>query len=270
MDPKSEAGFDLLQPEAIALALKAQGFSEHVLRYQATTSSTNADVLAHYEAHGQLAIATSEMQTAGKGRRGRQWHSPYAQNIYCTVAIEKKLSASCLGLLSIISGIALCEALAVSGIEGVQLKWPNDLYFQGAKLGGILIESKPTTNNGYFFAIGFGLNVHMTQAELGSIPQAATSLDLIQSEVVDRQQVLLAAIAQVLTRIQQFDEHQVTSLINEFKQYDAFHAQKICVLNGEEEIQGMNLGINQYGHLILQTEQGLRNFSAAEISVRGL
>ena len=270
MDVQLESGFGLLQPEEIRQALAVKGLSDHVLLYEPTTISTNTDVLAHYDRHGQLAIAICEMQTAGKGRRGRQWHSPYAQSIYCTLGIEKSLPASHLGLLSIVSGIALCDALLSCGIEGVQLKWPNDLYYQKKKLGGILIESKPTANDGYFFAIGFGLNVHMTQAELDDIPQAATSLDLIQSETVNRQQVLCAAIEQVLTRIQQFEEDDVATLIDEFQQHDAFHAQTICVLNADEEIFGVNSGINQYGQLKLQTDQGPAVFSAAEISMRSV
>jgi len=259
-----------LQPEEIRKALAAKGLNEHVLLYESTTDSTNADVLAHYEKHGQLAIAICETQTAGKGRRGRQWHSPYAQNIYCTLSVEKTLPASYLGLLSILSGIAICEALLSCGIEGVQLKWPNDLYFQNKKLGGILIESKPVANDRYFFAIGFGLNVHMTQSELDEIPQAATSLDLIQSDTVNRQLILMAAIERVLTKVQQFDESHVAALIDAFAQHDAFHAQRICVLNADEEILGVNAGINQYGQLKLQTEQGQVVFSAAEISMRGV
>lgn len=270
MDSQLESGFDLLQPEEIGEALIAKGLNNHALLYASTTDSTNADVLAHYEKHGQLAIGICEMQTAGKGRRGRQWHSPYAQNIYCTLGIEKSLPASHLGLLSILSGIALCEALLTCGIEGVQLKWPNDLYFQRKKLGGILIESKPAANGRYFFAIGFGLNVHMTQTELDDIPQAATSLDLIRSETVNRQLILLTAIERVLTKVEYFEEGHVAALIDEFQQHDAFHAQKICVLNADEEIFGVNSGINQYGQLKLQTDQGLAVFSAAEISMRSV
>jgi len=270
MGSRSESNFQLLQPDAIRASLAAKGFSDHVLLYESTTTSTNADVLKHYDNHQQLAIAICESQTAGKGRRGRQWHSPYAQNIYCTVGIEKSLPASRLGLLSIVSGIALCHALSACGIEGIKLKWPNDLYYQRHKLGGILIESKPTLNNSYFIAIGFGLNVHMSQSQLDDIAQPATSLSLIKSEIVDRQDVLIGAIAAVLGKIQQFGESDIASLIDEFRQHDALHAQKIYVLNDEEKIHGINSGINEYGQLKLQTEQGLAEFSAAEISMRGI
>jgi len=85
MGSRSESNFQLLQPDAIRASLAAKGFSDHVLLYESTTTSTNADVLKHYDNHQQLAIAICESQTAGKGRRGRQWHSPYAQNIYLNI-----------------------------------------------------------------------------------------------------------------------------------------------------------------------------------------
>ena len=269
MDSKSESDFRLLQPEAIRASLAVKGFTDHVLLYESTTASTNTNVLKHYDDHEQLAIAICEKQTAGKGRRGRQWHSPYAQNIYCTVGIVKSLPASRLGLLSIVSGIALCNALSASGFEGVKLKWPNDLYFQGHKLGGILIESKPTLKNDYFFAIGFGLNVHMSQSQLEDIPQPATSLGMIKSKLVDRQDVLISTIEAVLSKTQRFEETDVGALIDEFQQHDAFRGERISVLTAENEIYGVNSGINQYGQLKLQTDQGQALFSAAEISMRG-
>lgn len=262
---------ELLQPAKIESELVSKGLSDHLLLYRPETLSTNIDVLQHYEQTRQLSIAICEKQSAGKGRRGRQWVSPFAQNIYCTIGLIESLPASHLGLLSIVSGIALCRALSSCGIEGVQLKWPNDLVFanghQKQKLGGILIESKPVAN-GYFLAIGFGLNVHMTRLELDAIPQATTSLSLITEKQLKRQTLLLAAIKSVIDAINLFDGSKIQSLVDEFTQHDAYSDQQICVLNADEEIHGINAGINHSGQLLLKTEQGLLAFSAAEISLR--
>lgn len=264
---------DLLQPAEIESELVSKGLNDHLLLYRPQTRSTNIDVLQHYQHTGQLSIAICEQQLAGKGRRGRQWVSPFAQNIYCTVGIIKSLPPSHLGLLSIISGIALCRAIASCGIEAVQLKWPNDLVFANGhlkqKLGGILIESKPVAN-GYFLAIGFGLNVHMTRHELDAIPQAATSLSLISKKQLKRQTLLLAAIESVIDAIDLFDGSNIQSLVDQFSRHDAYSDQQICVLNVDEEIHGINVGINHSGQLLLKTEQGLLAFSAAEISLRAI
>lgn len=249
-------------------ALNLRGLQEFPLLYKEVTDSTNVDVLNHYQAHQQQSIAICEMQTAGKGRRGRQWVSPRAQNIYCTIGIEKSLPPEQLGLVSILSGIALCQALSASGIANIKLKWPNDLYFEMQKLGGILIESRPVADGAYFFAIGFGINVHMTQVQLDKIPQAATSLDLISRNRVNRQQVLLAAIEAVIEKVRNFDEARATNLSKEFAQIDAFYGRSIRVISSDSEVLGRNAGINQNGQLILETEAGPQIFSAAEISLR--
>lgn len=264
---------DLLQATELEAELAALGLNQHALLYRRETQSTNIDVMQHYQQTGQLSIATCEKQTAGKGRRGRQWVSPFAQNIYCSIGMKKSISPSLLGLLSIVSGIALCRAISDFGIHNVQLKWPNDLVYQKDrqkyKLGGILIESRPAADH-YFLAIGFGLNVHMTQAELDAIPQAAISLALISNQALRRQTILIAAIEAVVNDINLFDEAKVESLVDEFTRHDAFYQQPILVLNADEEIYGSNAGINHSGQLLLKTEQGLLSFSAAEISLRAI
>ncbi len=262
---------DLLRPAEIERELMALGLDEYLLLYREETQSTNIDVIQYYEQTRQLSIATCEMQTAGKGRRGRHWISPFARNIYCTVGLVKSLPASHLGLLSIVSGIALCRALASCNIERVRLKWPNDLVFDDGnrkqKLGGILIESRPVSD-GYFLAIGFGLNVQMTREELDTIPQASTCLGLISRRQLKRQVILMAAIKALIGAIHRFNESTIDHLVDEFAQYDAFVNQRVCVLYADDQIIGFNNGINRSGQLLLNTDQGILTFSAAEISLR--
>ncbi len=266
----TECAFETLQPEEIEVALRSMGLSNHQLQYREVSESTNSDVLNYYQTHQQPSIAICEKQTAGKGRRGRSWHSPFAQNIYCSIGIEKTIAAGQLGLMSIVSGIALCRALSTCGFDEIKLKWPNDLYHQKQKLGGILIESKPAGNDGYFLVIGFGLNVFMSRQQLDEITQAATSLSLINQNEINRQQILLTAIEAVMAEIQNFDESSIPEVIQKFMRNDAFHQQSIAVLNAGDEICGINKGINPSGLLRLATEEGEQTFSAAEISLRGL
>jgi len=169
-----------------------------------------------------------------------------------------------------VTGIALCRALERCGVEAVQLKWPNDLYFRQHKLGGILIESKPVGAADYFLAIGFGINVKMSADDLAAIPQAATSVDLISEDAIPRDALLLEAIRQVVEMIDGFVESTIPRLIGEFNAQDALRGQRICVTTNERTIQGINAGINSSGQLQLDSEQGRLTFSAAEISLRGV
>ncbi len=239
-------------------------------QYRLLTESTNADVLRRFENQQKPCIALAEMQTSGKGRRGRHWISPFARNIYCTIGISRSIKPHNLGLISIVTGIGLCKALNHSGVNGVMLKWPNDIYYQNQKLGGILIESRPTTAGHYHFAIGIGINVSMTAEDLEDIPQAATSVNLICGNPISRNLLLAQVIRQVVPMIHGFDESSIPRLIEEFNEFDAFHNQRIRVTTSSRTIYGVNRGINTSGQLELETEQGRQQFSAADISIRGM
>ena len=237
-------------------------------RYSLETDSTNVDVLAHYDEYRREVVAFSETQNAGRGRRGRQWHSPYASNIYCTVGIFKALPANRQGLLSIVTGLALCHALRQSADASVSLKWPNDLLFDGRKLGGILIESRPHDAERFFFAIGFGLNVFMQAPELAEIAQPAASLDQVSDRVLDRTELLSAAIEGVVQAVRVFDPDDVEPVIAEFEAFDAYFGQEVEVTSASASVRGINRGLAPDGQLRLETENGEVLHSSAEISLR--
>ena len=264
-----ESDLELIDVQQIQTQLASAFGDRFKCRYRLVTRSTNSDALDFFQQNQQPCIALAEMQTAGKGRGGKQWVSPFARNIYCTIGMLKSIRASTLGLLSIVTGIALCRALEHCGVDGVQLKWPNDLYFQQQKLGGILIESRPENTGEYFVAIGFGINIMMGAEDLAVIPQAATSINMINRDVVPRDTLLLESIKQVVTKIDAFDESVIPSLIDEFNAHDALRGQRICVTTNEQTVHGINAGINSSGQLQLDSEQGRLTFSAAEISLRG-
>ncbi|MCP4333568.1 MAG: biotin--[acetyl-CoA-carboxylase] ligase [Gammaproteobacteria bacterium] len=238
--------------------------------YREQTGSTNTDVLDYHTNHGREVVAVSETQSSGRGRRGREWLSPFACNIYCTVGIAKKIHASQQGLLSIVTGVALCRALRHVADAEVKLKWPNDVLCDGRKLGGILIESRPLDAQRLYFAIGFGINIFMNSDELAAIPQAVTSLDRVTSTRLDRSEVLIAVIESVIESIRVFDQAEVAELTSEFAQLDAFHGRRIEVVSAQNRITGINRGVAPDGQLRLETEHGIETHSAAEISLRGI
>ncbi len=254
-----------IDADRVRAAVERHGFDWH---YRETTESTNVDVLNHFARHRREVVAFGEAQSAGRGRRGRHWVSPFAQNIYCTVGIRRALPARYQGLLSIVTGLALRAALAqASGVEA-GLKWPNDILHGGRKLGGILIEARPVDEDCYFFAIGFGLNVAMDAAALAEIPTAATSLAEIGATRVDRSALLIALLDAVIDAIRAFEPAAVDALIGEFRRHDAFHDQLVEVTHGGQTLRGVNRGIDPGGQLRLETENGIELHSAAEISLR--
>jgi BirA family biotin operon repressor/biotin-[acetyl-CoA-carboxylase] ligase len=249
----------------VGRAVAAQGFDWH---YLPETGSTNADALQYQASHGCDVVAFSEAQNAGRGRRGRQWLSPYARNIYCTVGISRTIPAARQGLLSIVTGVALCRALRAATGLIVQLKWPNDLLLDEKKFGGILIESRALADEQFFFAIGFGLNLLMHDDELASLDRPATSLGQSLPGALDRNALLVASIEAVITTIRDFEVDSVAQLISDFAGFDAYRDEIVEVVSGEQCINGVNRGIDASGQLRLETPQGIELHSAAEISLR--
>ncbi len=254
-----------IEAERLRQRVEAQGFDWY---YRDETGSTNADVLQHYRDHRREVIAVSETQSAGRGRRGRQWHSPHGRNIYCTIGLLKSLPPNRQGLLSIVTGLALCRAIEASTATRVRLKWPNDLLAEGRKLGGILIESRPHDAESFFFAIGFGINLFLHADEIAAIAQPVTSLERQSEAVPDRGRVLDAAIESVVTAIRDFEPSQAPGLVEDFREYDALHGDEVEVISAGGRLVGINRGITVDGELKLETEDGVQLQHAAEISLR--
>ena len=180
----------------------------------------------------------------------------------------KQLPANRQGLLSIVTGIALCRMLRRDTGAEVWLKWPNDLLLDGCKLGGILIEAQPRAAGGFFYAIGFGVNVFMPGDELAAIEQPATSLQQAAAQPVDRSALLAAAIDTVVEAIRAFAPEASEAVIDEFARFDAFHGEPIELLLADEVVRGINRGIDHSGQLKLETEGGIELHAAAEVSLR--
>ena len=255
-----------IDAERVRQAVAALNLDWH---YRAETGSTNADALQHHAATARNVVAFGEAQTAGRGRRGRQWLSPAARNLYCTVGLRRTIDPASQGLLSIVTGIALCRALRDhTGLE-IALKWPNDLLLAGDKFGGILIESRASDDEQVFFAIGFGLNLFMPEGELDALDRPATSLHYHVDDVLDRSALLIATIEAVHDAVTGFAVEGVDALIAEFARYDAYHDETVEVIGLDGSVCGINRGIDARGQLRLETGAGIELHSAAEISLRG-
>ena len=155
--------------------------------------STNDVVRERVRAGGcRGMVAFAEQQTAGRGRRGKSWHSPAGANIYCSVGWQCQGALASLSGLSLAVGAILAESVAAHlGIQ-LQLKWPNDLFYQERKLGGVLVELLGEQDGGHNAVIGFGLNVSMGRDDNGMIGRPWTDLATASGSEVDRN--LLAAI----------------------------------------------------------------------------
>jgi len=235
------------------------------LLYLDSCESTNIECL---KLSADYAVVIAEHQTAGRGRRGNNWHSPLSQNIYCSIGLNKPIKAEYLGLISLLVGLCIVKVLRAMGVDEVNLKWPNDILLQGKKLGGILIETRATSPDNFYLVIGFGLNINLANDDLKSIGQPAISLNQHLENSLDRQQLIISLIGQILYEVNKFELNRIDGLIAEYNQYDIFIGRHVLVKTASEELSGIHRGIQRTGQIQVETSRGLELFSAAEISLR--
>ncbi|WP_265461778.1 bifunctional biotin--[acetyl-CoA-carboxylase] ligase/biotin operon repressor BirA [Aeromonas salmonicida] len=210
----------------------------------------------------------AECQTAGRGRRGKPWVSPFGCQLILSMywRLEQGMAAA-MGL-SLAVGVAVVQALESLGYPGVELKWPNDLYYQGRKLAGILVEMSGSAGASCNLVIGIGLNLAMPAREGERIDQAWSELRHIQPELVDRN--LLAA--RMLGHLQQamltFEQQGLSHFVDDWNRLDHFAGRPVRLLMGEQEIRGIARGIDDRGALRLETSEGIKFYLGGEISLR--
>lgn len=264
-------GLDLLDSgEVIAgLTNRARGLMGG-LEVLDTIDSTNAELARRGEqGAGSGLVCTAEQQTAGRGRRGRQWVSPYAGNLYLSVLWEFREGAAALEGLSLAVGVAVARALQGVGVPGVQLKWPNDVLHDNAKLGGILIEMQGDVAGPCRVVIGIGLNVVMPAAAASAIDQAWTDVATITGGRQPRRSELLAAqLNELLPLLADFEQQGFAHWREQWRSLDAFADAEVILDAGATPLAGIARGVDERGALLLETGTGVRAVHGGEISLR--
>lgn len=213
----------------------------------------------------------AEHQTAGRGRRGREWHSPFGANLYLSFAWTYPLWPPQLPALSLAVGVVCARALHAAGVDGVQLKWPNDLWVGDRKLGGILIEQRGESGDLCRVVVGVGLNVAMQRNQAGGIDQPWTTVDdmLTASErpPASRNQLaadLLNGLHECLSRysVKGFEPYR-----EEWCALDALRDRRVHV-PGHDALRGMGRGIDHQGAFLIETRDGLRAIFSGDVSLR--
>lgn len=233
--------------------------------------STNAVAVSHLKAGGDGGYACfAECQTAGRGRRGRSWVSPYATSIYFTFVHEFLRGFSAIDGLSLVVGVAVAEALEAAGCRGVGLKWPNDLVASDAKLGGILIEVYGDVGGPCRAVIGVGINVDLSSVAMPPLDQPLTDLLRLGLPRGHRNELAIALLNGVGVSVRDFDRDGLPGFLARWQRFDCLSGRPVNVIAGSGTIPGVAEGIDQAGGLCVRTADGLRVFRSGEVSVRGV
>ena len=239
------------------------------LSIEQSISSTNALAREKAEvgdATGQAIIA--EQQMAGRGRRGRSWISPFGRNIYLSLAWGFEGGATAIEGLSLAVGVAVRRSLQRCGVNGVDLKWPNDLLWEGRKLGGILLEIVGDPAGFCQVVVGVGLNVDMRDEEAEGIDQQWAGVNQIAHSCIDRNVLAGCLLDELLLVVGEYEQKGFAAYRDEWMQYDAFAGQPVRLVTVTREIKGVARGVTSSGALQLDIDGETRAFSGGEISLR--
>jgi len=252
-----------LSPEAAAL------LSE--LDVKEVIGSTNMELMRRVEqGAGSGLVCTAEQQTAGRGRRGRQWVSPFARNLYLSLEWEFTQGAAALEGLSLAVGVAVAQALSNIGLPPVQLKWPNDLLYEGAKLGGVLLEMVGDATGTCQVVVGIGLNVSMSANAARAIDQDWTDVASMTTEAPPgRSELLSALLNELLPLLASFEQAGFSRWREDWQRLDAHAGKPVVLTTGADKVAGTVRGVDERGALLLETSVGVQAIYGGEISLRG-
>ena len=216
--------------------------------------------------NGQTCIA--EYQLAGRGRRGRTWVSPFASHLYFSYYWRFDTGIDKLSGLSLLVGIATINALEEIGIEGVSLKWPNDLYYQGKKLAGILIELNAQANEACHTVIGIGINVRMPPEQAKLIDQPWVDLTSLTNGSVDRNRLSAKLITELNKLLPEYENSGLKPHLKRWFELDCFLNKPVNVLLADQNKPGICRGIDESGALLLECGGNIESFIGGEVSLR--
>lgn len=256
---------ELLDVASIANACEENAPSPIVLPF---VDSTNNYVKSLPKANldkGQCVIA--ECQTSGRGRRGKDWQSPFAENLYFSLywRLDQGISAA-MGL-SLVVGVCVAQVLKQFKVTS-GLKWPNDVYVDHKKVAGILVELDGQPGEPCDVTIGIGINVKMSEKSVAAIDQPWTDLSNCLSQPVDRNLLASCLLDTLVRQLTRYDTYGFAPFVPLWDAYDIFKEQAVNIFIGDKIEEGVYKGINSQGGIIVRQGSGERVYYGGEISLR--
>jgi BirA family biotin operon repressor/biotin-[acetyl-CoA-carboxylase] ligase len=229
----------------------------------AAIGSTNdrARELLATGADGVAVVA--ELQTAGRGRRGRRWQSPSGVNLTVSVGLRPRLPASRAGLLGIATALAVRDACAAAA--ELMIKWPNDVVDAGGlKVAGLLLETTLVDDRVGQAVLGIGINVNWRRADMpAEVAATATSLAESAGREIDRVQLLAALLSSLDAELAALEDGQTP--VTRFAASSWLDGRHVEVNLGQREVAGRVAGIDRDGSLLLDTQAGRLALNVGEV-----
>lgn len=260
------APLELLDAARIRAAMGRADDRLDELRVLERIDSTNAE-LARRDANGMRACL-AEYQSAGRGRAERPWASPFGANLYASLACDLRAQRAPLGALSLAVGVCVVEALTALGAQSLALKWPNDIWAGGQKLGGILIEHRGELGGRARLIVGVGLNVSMQRDQAQTVDQPWTRLADHVCVLPGRNALAGAVVATLIETVTVFERAGFEPFRGRWDSLDAVRDQPVRMIEAERERIGLARGIAADGALRVEINGEMQALYSGDVSLR--
>jgi len=242
---------DRLFPDEIQIGLETRLFGRHIWAYE-EVQSTNIvakDIASRGGPEGGVVIA--ERQTAGYGRQGKRWFSPRNKGLWFSVILRPNLKPAYSSMITIASSVAVAKAVIKHLGVSVWIKWPNDIYINNKKAGGILTEINIKSNKIAFAVLGIGINTNLEQ---GHFPEGLR--DRACSINCFRPDLLKNILKELENYYDILNKNKWKDIIDEWKSLSLVSGKRIKLKQGGKAYEGQVLGIDEHGALILRQDNG--------------
>lgn len=256
-DPHAIMPVEWLEPQVISAYLTPPANELLTITVERELESTNDTLMAmarEHDVHGQVLLA--ECQRAGRGRNGRAWVSPMARNLYLTIAWHLELEVSMLSGLSLAVGAAIAAGLQRDFGCDLELKWPNDIYAHGKKLGGILVEIVQRPGGELVVLVGVGLNVAMSHDSGHAIDQPWSDLAVELGYSPSRNEVAGCVLQALFTLLSTFSSTGFAGWRTAWSDRDMLRGRSVTI-DAASVVHGVAAGVNEDGALLVQTNTGM-------------
>ncbi len=260
-----------------ARCIDAEIESQHRLAYRKIellfeADSTNSRLLtAGPPPAGAADACLTEIQHAGRGRRGRRWIAPFGTGISLSVAWTFADGPRTLPPLSLAVGVAVVRAARRAGAVGVKLKWPNDIWLADRKIGGVLTEVRAEAGGAAHVVIGVGINVTLPPSARREIEAGGTQVAALSDACAgapSRNQVAGAILDELLSMLRIFEREGFAAFRDAWTALDALSGRPAKILIGGTVVSGIAAGVDADGALLLHTSDGMQRFVSGEASLR--
>jgi BirA family transcriptional regulator, biotin operon repressor / biotin---[acetyl-CoA-carboxylase] ligase len=270
-------------PDAVELleerAIRAAVAGDRLNRLRSLTllfdvDSTNTRLLAlGPPPQGCADIVLSELQHAGRGRRGRHWIAPFGGSIALSMSWSFADASRASPALSLCVGVAIARALGRAGALGIGLKWPNDIWFDDRKMGGILIEVRAEASGPAHVVLGVGLNVRLSPGMRAQIEASGVKAAAVADACAappSRNFIAGAIIDALLSMLADFERDGFSGFREAWTALDALRDRPALVMMGDAVIYGTARGVDAHGALRLERDGRVQEFVSGEVSLRGV